>query len=126
MVSKAVAKVADKSVTTFDLREKPKLASQLEHSKAALKWWAEEVARLQREIVDLAGDADLILLEGEPVFTHERINSIRGEALKKDHPDIYQAYLKTVEKEEFDLKLFKLARPDLFKQYATRPLKSVS
>jgi hypothetical protein len=108
---------------TGALDEVPWLPESLEKAEAALKYWQGRVNELKAALRVVAGDNESLTLNGREVFTYNHINGFRGADFKKDHPDLYEAYLHTVEKDELDVKTLKSARPDLYKQYQSRQLR---
>lgn len=120
--SKALAEAAIPEGTGA-LDNVPWLLDELEEAEGLAKYWSDRVEGLKDLVRRVAGDHTELKLNNKVVYTYEGINRLRGEALKKDHPDIYQAYSDIVSKSEFNLALFRSANPEMFAQYQTRVLK---
>jgi hypothetical protein len=105
------------------LDETPWLAEALETAEAALKYWKNRVDELKAAVRIVAGENEEITLNGKPAFTYHYINGFRGEDFRKDHPDLYEAYLHEVKKMELDTTTLRSARPEVYREYQTRQLR---
>jgi hypothetical protein len=108
---------------TGALDEVPWLPTALEKAEAALKYWKERVDELKAAVRAVAGESEEVTLNGKPMFTYHYINGFRGEDFKRDHPDLYEAYLHPVTKQELDVKTLRSAKPDVYRQYQSRQLR---
>jgi hypothetical protein len=105
------------------LDDVPWIPTELEKAEAALKYWKERVDELKAAVRAVAGEGEEVTLNGKPMFTYHYINGFRGEDFKKDHPDLYEAYLHPVTKQELDVKTLRSAKPDVYRQYQSRQLR---
>jgi hypothetical protein len=105
------------------LDEVPWIPDELEKAEAALKYWKNRVDELKAAVRVVAGENEEITLNGKPVYTYHYINGFRGEDFRKDHPDLYEAYLHEVRKMELDTTTLKSARPDVYREYQSRQLR---
>jgi len=106
-----------------NLDEVPWIPTELERAEAALKYWKNRVDELKAAVRAVAGENEEITLNGKPVFTYHYINGFRGEDFKKDHPDLYEAYLREVKKMELDTTTLRSARPEMYREYQSRQLR---
>lgn len=111
--------------STVDLTEHHKLALLLVQAQETEKYWRDKVARYKQELRGLAGDAEVLLVNGEPVFTNMPIDRLNTTALKAEEPDLYEIYQHEVTKTELDEGLLKTARPDIWARFAVRQFKQV-
>lgn len=105
------------------LDEVPWLLDAYDGAKKAEAYWKKRAEELAAAVKHVAGDHEELTLNGKPVFSHRPIETFRGADFKKDHPDLYQAYLHMVEKPELDVRTLKSARPELYKEYQSRQLR---
>lgn len=84
------------------------------------KFWRDKKEEIKEQITKLLGEATLGTIDGKPAFTYEYTDRMRTEQFRKDHPDLWQAYQRPVTKDEFDMGLFRLARPGLYHEYQSR------
>lgn len=105
------------------LDDVPWIPTELEKAEAALKYWKERVDELKAAVRAVAGESEEVTLNGKPIFTYHYINGFRGEDFKRDHPDLYEAYLRPVTKHELDVKTLRSAKPDVYRQYQSRQLR---
>lgn len=116
----SVAKPAEVDISAYAaLARKEKM---LRETIAGLKT---ELDMVQEQIQVAIGDAEMGLIDGRPVFTHARIEKLRGADLKKDYPVIYESCSKDVVKRELDPALLKLAHPNLYREYQSRQFRRV-
>lgn len=108
---------------TGELDNVPWVVQELAEAERAFTFWKVRIEELKSLLRRVAGEHEELTLNGSVEWTYSRINNIRGADLKKEHPDIYQAYLDVVPTPVFNLELFAKAKPELFAQYQTRVLK---
>jgi hypothetical protein len=111
--------------STVDLTEHRNLALLLVQAQEAEKYWKDKVARCKDELRSLASDAEVLLVNGEPVFTNMPIDRLNVTAFKAEEPDLYEVYQHEVTKTELDEDLLKRARPDIWERFAVRQFRQV-
>jgi putative phage-type endonuclease len=85
--------------------EADKLIEQLEEAKADAKQAEERVAELENRLKAMLGDYETGLASNHVVtWKNVTTNRIDSKALQKDHPDIYQKYLKPSFSRRFNVK----------------------
>lgn len=90
----------------------------------AIKRWETERAKVREAIAKVMGDAEVGTVDGEEVLTFKTVATFNGGDFKKDYPDLYKMYTRTMEVEKFDTAWFESSRPDLYEQYQSRPMKN--
>jgi hypothetical protein len=89
-----------------------------------IKFWQKEYAKAQAALDEVMGDATVGTIDGSQVLTYRYEERFRGGDFKKKYPDTWRSYVRDVTKKEFDLELFKVARPDLYEEFRVRAMKS--
>lgn len=119
--SKAVAKPAPAPVA---LDQYVALLARDTECADAIKRWETERVKVREAIAKVMGDAEVGTVEGEEVLIFRAVNTFNGSGFKKDYPDLYKMYTRTMEVEKFDTAWFESSRPDLYEQYQSRPMKN--
>lgn len=86
-------------------------------------FWSKRLAKLKGALAALMGDATVGTIGGEPAVTYEPVDRFNSTEFKKKHPNMFQAYQRTIEKKELDVAALKLSRPELYAQFQVRPLR---
>jgi hypothetical protein len=116
----------DLPVGTGVLDQVPDLPEELRKAERALKYWKVRVEELQGALRMVAGEHETLTLHGEPAFTYNYINTFQGKKFEKEQPDLYRAYLEEKKVQQLNVELLKLARPDVYRLYQSRQLRTVA
>lgn len=100
------------------------LLNLLAEAKRMVAFWEGEEQKTRQRIAEVLGDAEVGTVNGEEVLTYKVEERFRGGDFSKAYPDMYKLYTREVTKTEFDLASFKLSRPDLYREFRVRAMKS--
>lgn len=87
--------------------------------------WKKEADRLRAEIEEQIGEAHAGLVEGRKLYYHRYENRYRSAAMREAYPELTQHYVRTVEREEFDVESFALHHPEQAAPFQSRSFKSL-
>lgn len=114
-----------KSPKTIEMSSELDLIKRLVQAQETLKYWQDRVNDYKGRLKELAGDSEVLLVNGEPVFTNLPTVRINQSEFKKAEPTLYEAYQREVTKSELDEELIRKARPDLMDRFAVRQFRQV-
>ncbi len=100
------------------------LLAALAECTSMIAFWEEELKKTKARLADVMGDAEQGTINGEPVFFYERQNRFRGGDFAKAYPDMYKFYTRDKTIQRFDEEWFRSSRPDLWKEFQSRPMRS--
>lgn len=90
-----------------------------------IEFWKKEAAKAAARIAALMGpDHTAALINGQEIFTFNYVDKMRVGDFKKEHPDLYEMYVRERTVTEFDIEGFKRARPDLYREYQSRAMRN--
>lgn len=112
------------NVETVELDAYVGLLEAHKNAKAQIKYWGGKVEEYEQKIAAILGDSEKGTVHGKVVLTYQRVDRLRGAALKAAHPDLYEVYTDEVTRREFNVASFKFARPDLYEEFQSRAMVS--
>ena len=101
-----------------------KLLDKLAECNDNLAFWKSEKEKAQAALDKIMGDATVGTLDGRQVVTYRFEDRFRGQDFQKAYPDTYKSFVTTVEEEKFNVRLFRLTRPEMYDQFRVRSMKS--
>lgn len=92
----------------------------LREAKAKAQQEAEEIARLEHELQQIMGEAEVLLDPdtGQPVATWKQNGTFRGKAFGAEHPELADHY--AVPATKYDLAALAQEQPEVYRQYRAR------
>lgn len=100
------------------------LLEALAEAKDNVKFWQEQKEKHEAALAKIMGDAVIGTVDGLDVVTYRPIEQFRGGEFEKMYPDTYRAFTHEVTRKVFDHTLLRATRPELWKQFQSRPMKS--
>lgn len=82
--------------------------------------WGEQAARYRSQIEELMGSAPAGTVDGVKVVTYRPSARFAEFGIKRDYPELVQHFVREKVVEEFDVKAFVAAHPDLAEKYRSR------
>jgi len=83
-----------------------------------------EIDKYKSLLAKQMGDATVGTVDGVKVVTFAPIDGFNSTDFKKQYPETARFYTREVTKVEFDKEALKHSKPDLYKEFQTRPMKS--
>lgn len=108
-----------------DITHLASLERQERELRAAVAEFTGQLKLVQAKIQEAGGEAEELLVNGRPVFSHAYIDKVRGKDLEKDFPIIFEACSHDVVKHELDENLLKVAHPELYRRYQSRQFRRI-
>jgi hypothetical protein len=97
------------------------LLDEYKECQKALAYWKDRKEHVVEKLLLALGDGnEVAAIDGREVLTHRGKDTVNESRLKKDHPDIWEAYQKEAEGTVLDKRLLKLARPDIWDEYQVK------
>lgn len=82
--------------------------------------WGEQATKYRAQIEEVLGDTPAGTVDGVKVLTYRPTARVAEFGIKRDYPDLIQHFTRTREVEEFDVKAFASAYPELADKYRSR------
>lgn len=96
----------------------------LRECSTMLTFWADRKEKLQKELAEVLGDAEVGTIKGEDVLFYKYKDSFRGGDFKKEMPDTARFYTREVSQKVLDVEWLKMQRPELYEQYRVRAMRN--
>jgi hypothetical protein len=98
------------------------LLEEIAECQESVDYWKKRQAKLEETLAALLGDSELGTVNGEKVVTFKPVDRFKGAEFAKQYPDLSQAYMHEETKRVVDVQLLRIARPDLYSEFCSRPL----
>lgn len=99
------------------------LLNEIAEAQETAKFWKERLEFLKASLAKLMGDAEEGTIAGQEAVVYEPINGFNVTAFEKKFPHLARAYTREFTVTKVDVDLLKHARPDLYAQFRTRPMR---
>jgi hypothetical protein len=109
--------------TTLALDNYVPLLAEIVECQNMVDFWEKRLKRLKEGLGALLGEAHNGTVNGEQAVAYEPVNRFNTTAFRRQYPNLWRAYVHTVSKEELDVEMLRLSRPDLYAEFQVRPLR---
>ena len=118
-----VIRTAHPDVEVKSLDEHVGLLYQIKEYQDSIDFWQDKLDDAKAQLAVVMGTAQVGTVAGQEAVVYKFINSFRGGEFKKQYPDLYRAYSREKRVTEFSVDWLRSKRPDLFREFQTRPMK---